>query len=78
MADARMELRKVGVKRAFDIIFGGEGLPEYIGVNRDTFNELCIYVPLEKHSGLGFSFSGIQIIIDERIKDDVAHLYYNI
>ena len=78
MADARMELRKVGVKRAFDIIFGGEGHPEYIGVNHNTFNELCIYIPIEKQRGLGFSFSGIQIMIDERIKDDVAHLYYNI
>jgi hypothetical protein len=78
MADARMELRKVGVKRAFDIIFGGEGHPEYIGVNHNTFNELCIYIPLEKHRELGFSFSGIRIIIDERIEDHVAHLYYNV
>lgn len=78
MADTRMELRKVGVKRAFDIVFGGEGHPEYIGVNRNTFNELCIYVPFEKRGELGFSFSGIQIIIDERIEDRVAHLYYNV
>lgn len=78
MADTRMELKKVGVKKVFDTVIKEEGLPEYIGVNRDTFNELCIYVPLEKRGGLGFSFSGIQIIIDERIKGDVAHLYYNV
>lgn len=78
MADARMELKKVEVKRVFDTIIEGEGLPEYIGVNHSTFNELCIYVPFEKRGELGFSFSGIQITIDERIKDDVAHLYYNV
>lgn len=78
MADARMELKKVEVKRVFDTIIEGEGLPEYIGVNHNTFNELCIYVPFEKRGELGFSFSGIQITIDERIKDDVAHLYYDV
>ena len=78
MADTRMELKKVGVKKVFDTVIKEEGLPEYIGVNRDTFNELCIYVPLEKPGGLGFSLLGIQITIDERIKDDVVHLYYSI
>lgn len=75
MAD---KLKKAEVKRAFDIIFGGGGRPEYIVLNRNTFNELYNYVPFEGDSELGFSLLGIQITIDERIKDDVVHLYYSI